>query len=220
MAEQSEKREQFSDSSESNSSQPRRKKRRFSDDPQDPHDAYCQKIREKGKTNVTVQKRCLQLRADTLYQKHYYDVIVFFHSCVPGRETDRHIFDYYGTPGSGRLFLKDAENEKSQSHGETVLRALKRFYYEQPPSERTTGSSSVNPAAARDGPSTEPTNSESVNPAAARAGPSAKPSNSESVNSAAARAGPSAKPTNSDSVNPAAGSPTNHCQFALRMSIG
>lgn len=68
-------------------------------------------------------------QADTLYQKHYYDVIVFFHSCVPGRETDHHIFDYYGTPGSGRLFLKDAENEKSQSHGATVLRALKRFYY-------------------------------------------------------------------------------------------
>ena len=62
-----------------------------------------------------------------MYQKHYYDVIVFFHSCVPGRETDRHIFYYYGTPGSGRLFLKDAENEKSQSHGATVLRALKRF---------------------------------------------------------------------------------------------
>ena len=39
------------------------------------------------------------------------------------------MFNYYATPGSGRLFLKDINDANSQSYGATVYRALKHFYY-------------------------------------------------------------------------------------------
>ena len=100
-------------------------------------DAYWEKIKKKGKTNVTVQKRCLQLmvwsflissiiflfswhilQADTLHQ-HHYDVV--FHSCVPGRERDWHIIDFYATPGNARRFIAGADQKESDSYGATIF---------------------------------------------------------------------------------------------------
>ena len=51
-----------------------------------------------------------------------------FHSCVPGREIDRHMIDFYATPGKARQFIAGAGQKNSDSYGATIYRGFSSFF--------------------------------------------------------------------------------------------